>query len=92
MSQNQPDQNAPTNAELAERTARIEQKVENVEGTVDRIEGRLINEHEELEKQVQDNKAKIRPVHTAYRFSRWIAPLMVGGGGVLGVLASLGVL
>jgi hypothetical protein len=72
---------APSNAELAERTARLEQKIDHISDSVDRIEGKLIEEHEELTERVDDTERKADRFWTIYRFILYLIPLVLGTGG-----------
>jgi len=78
---------APSNAELAERTARLEEKIDHISDGVERIEESLADEHEELAEQVQQNEKRVDRFWTIYRFALFVIPLLVGGGGVVGYWA-----
>lgn len=80
----------PTNVQLAERTARIEENLEHVGDTVDRIESRLDEQHEELVDDVEGNQDKIDQMWPAYRVGKYLIPLGIAVGGTLGALSSAG--
>lgn len=86
----QPD-GAPSNSELAERTARIEANVEHVAETVDRIEETVTEDLEETTEQVEAVDEKVATMWPVYRFGRWVLPIGVGVAGALASLASAGV-
>lgn len=73
----------PSNSKLAERTARIEENVQHVAETVERIETTVTDEQEQLAAEVEENRKKIKPVHTAYRVGKWAAPVVVAAAGVI---------
>lgn len=79
---------APSNTELAERTARIEEQVEHVADTVDRIEERLDDDLAEQMDVVETNRKRTESMWTAYRIARWTLPT---GATVAGALVALGV-
>jgi N-dimethylarginine dimethylaminohydrolase len=83
---------APSNAELAERTARIEEQVEHVSETVDRIEDNLNEQHEDLVEDVEQNGVRVSRLWTYYRFGRWILPISVAIVGAIGTLSSAGLI
>lgn len=72
---------APSNAKLAERTARIEEQLGHVGETVDRIENRLDEQHSDLVDDVEDNGQKVTKMWSIYRAGRWIVPIGVGAAG-----------
>jgi len=73
---------APSNSELAERTARLEQKIDHISNAVERIEDSLAEEHEELAKQVAQNEKRVNRFWSIYRFFLYMVPLVVGMSGV----------
>lgn len=73
---------APSNAELAERTARLEQKIDHIGEAVDRIEKSLANEHDDLAEQVAQNERRVNRFWSIYRFCLYMMPLVLGTGGV----------
>jgi hypothetical protein len=73
---------APSNAELAERTARLEQKIDHITGAVDRIENTLENEHDSLAEQVSQNTQRVNRFWSIYRFCLYMLPLLLGTGSV----------
>jgi len=88
MSQSGRDR-APSNAELAQRTARIEEQVDHVADTVDRIETRVTDEQDELAEAVEENGEKVGTLWTCYRLGRWAIPV---AGTFMGGLAAIGAL
>jgi len=72
---------APSNAELGERTARLEQKIDHITGAVDRIENTLENEHDSLAEQVSQNRRRADRFWSIYRFFLYMMPLVLGTGG-----------
>lgn len=83
---------APSNAELAERTARIEEQVGHVSDTVDRIETNLNEQHDDLVDDVEQNSVRVGRLWTYYRLGRWIIPIGVAIGGTIGTLSSAGLI
>jgi hypothetical protein len=83
---------APSNVELAERTARIEEQVGHVSETVDRIETNLNEQHEDLVEDVEENQVRVSRLWTYYRLGRWIIPIGVALGGAIGTLSSAGLI
>lgn len=73
---------APSNAELAERTARLEQKIDHISDAVNRIENSLAKEHDELAEQVAQNERRVNRFWSIYRFFLYMMPLVLGTGGV----------
>lgn len=78
---------APTNAELAERMARVEQDVSHVSETVDRIEERVTDDHDDLAEQVEENTERTASLWAAYRLGKWGLPVV---GTLLGAAAAAG--
>lgn len=76
----------PSKLELAERTVRLEEKIDHISGTVNRIEDSLMDEHEELAEQVRQNERRVDKFWTIYRFMLFVVPLLVGSGGLVGYL------
>lgn len=83
---------APSNSELAERTARIEEQVDHVADTVDRIETTISDDLEETEEQVEANAERVASMWTAYRLARWGIPVAGTLVGALAGLASAGII
>ena len=86
------DEGAPSNVELAERTARIEEHVEHVSETVERIETNLNDQHEDLVEDVEENGFRVGRLWMYYRVGRWIIPIGVAVGGTIGTFASAGLI
>lgn len=91
MSQQDRD-GVPSNHDLAQRTARIEERVEHVADTVDRIEQSVVEDQVELEEQVDENADKIGDLYPAYRFARWAVPISVAAAGAVASMGAAGVL
>lgn len=83
---------APSNVELAQRTARVEEKIDAQGDTLGRIETALIEDHEELAAQVEKNDRRVTPVYTAWRFGKYALPVLGTLIGGLGGLAATGVI
>lgn len=81
---------APSNSELAERTARIEENVRHVAETVDRIEESLVDEQKEIAEQVDDNSQKVATVYTYHQVVKYGLPVLGAVGSFLGGVAVLG--
>ena len=75
---------APSNTELAERTARLEEKIDHMNDSVERIEDALLEEHEELGEKVDTNEKRVNKFWTIYRFLLFAIPLIIGSGGLVG--------
>lgn len=82
---------APSNAELGERTARIEESVERVEATTERIEQHLSEQHDELAEDVQANSEKVGTLWTYHQALKVGVPVLGVVGTLLGGLAAAGV-
>lgn len=76
-------QGAPSNAELAERTARIEEKVDHISNAVDRIEGDLVEKQDELAEDIEENETRVNRFWAIYRFALYTIPIVVGSGGAV---------
>jgi len=87
--QSENDSGAPSNVELAERTARVEEKIDAQGDTLERIETALVDDHEDLAEQVDENDQRITPVYQAYRLGKYVLPVL---GTLAGTAAALGVL
>ena len=83
---------APSNSELAQRTARIEEQVDHVRETVDRIEARLQDQHDEIIGEVQENSDEIEKFNTAYKAAKWLIPTGIALGAATGALAGAGLI
>lgn len=73
---------APSNAELGERTARLEQKIDHISEGVKRIETSLAEEHDDLAEQVAQNERRVNRFWSIYRFFLYMVPLVLGTSGV----------
>jgi hypothetical protein len=90
------DDGAPSNAELAERMARVEEGVDHVEtkldyqgDTLERIEGRLADDLDAKADRLDGMEPKVRQLWLIQQAAKWL--IMVGsGGGVLALLLTLG--
>lgn len=82
-----PDSGAESNAELAQRLARVEEQINHQSEVLDRIEQRVDEDHDQLESRVD----KIQPQHAQvwmlYQGSKWALALS-SGGGLLALAAS----
>ena len=66
------DQGLPSNHELGERMARLEEQQEHMTETLDRIDESLDEEIAELRENQQEKiKPKVRTLWTGYRLARW---------------------
>jgi len=81
---------APSNVELAQRTARVEEKIDAQGDTLGRIETALVEDHEDLAEQVAENDRRVTPVYTAWRFGKYALPVLGTLIGSLGGLAAMG--
>jgi len=82
----------PSNVELAQRTARVEEKIDAQADTLGRIETALVEDHEDLADQVEQNDRRVTPVYTAWRFGKYALPVLGTLIGSLGGLAATGVI
>jgi len=83
------DSGAPSNVELAERTARVEEKIDAQADTLGRIETALVEDHEDLEEQVRENDRRVTLVYQAWRLGKYGLPVL---GTLVGAAAGMGVL
>lgn len=83
---------APSNAQLAERMARVEAKQDATVQTLDRIEGRLTTTLDDHGEQIGANDERVSHLVSRYGFIKWtiVAAGTVGSG--LGALATSGLL
>lgn len=91
MSRSDEAQGAPSNSELAERTARIEQEVHHVAETVERIEERVVDEQDDLEARVEENEEKVATVYVYHKAVRYGVPILGAAGSFFGGMMALGV-
>ena len=80
----------PSNAELAERTARMEEELHYVAETVDRIDERISDEQAELAAQVEDNTKKVGTVYAYHKVVKYGLPLLGAVGSFLGGVVAVG--
>ena len=91
----EPDGGAPSNAELAERMARVEEGVDHVEtqldhhgDTLERIEDRLADDLDAKGERIEGMEPKVRQMWLTQQAAKWL--IMVGsGGGVLALLLTM---
>lgn len=82
-----PGSGVPSNSQLAERTARVEAKIDAQADTLDRIETAITSDQAEIAEQVEQNDERITPIYAAYRFSKYALPV---AGTILGAVAATG--
>lgn len=87
MSGQESRRGAPSNSELAERTARIEANVEHVAETVDRIDDKLDAEMADVQDDVDDIKPEHKRLWLTYQAAKWGAGI-ASGGGVIALLVT----
>lgn len=83
---------APSNAQLGERTARIEEQVDHVSETVDRIETNLNEQHQELVEELDEKGEKVDTMWTGYRLARFLVPVAIAMIGTVGTIAGAGMI
>lgn len=77
----------PSNHELAQRTARIEEQVGHVRESVDRIEESVTTGQSDLADQIEDNTRKTTRLWQVYQLGKWVVP---AAATVAGTAATLG--
>lgn len=75
----------PSNVELAERTARIEEQVDHVAEVVDEVDEKLDGELADVTDTQDRLKTRQERIWTGYRIARWC----VGGGSVSAAVVAL---
>lgn len=75
----------PSNTELAERTARIEEQIDHVADVVDDLDEKLDGELDDVTETQETLKTRQERLWTGYRLARWA----VGGGSVSAALFAL---
>ncbi len=73
----------PSNAELAQRMARVEETVGNSQDILERIERGLNEDVDDLNQRVSNVEPSARRFDLLWRGGKWVSGLLLGGG-VLG--------
>ena len=66
----------PSNSELGERVARLEEKIDYISEAVDEVATNLSDEREELEEQVEENTRRVSRWWVVYQIIKYGLPVL----------------
>lgn len=80
----------PSNTELAERMARVEEKQDASAATLERIEGRLSESLDEQREKIEENDERVSHLWSRYSVGKWAFAAAGALGSAVGGLAAMG--